>query len=52
MSDKKQKPPISIRLPDDLKESLEESAKREHRTLHGLIVHILYEYVEHKNEKP
>ena len=52
MSDRKQKPPISIRLPDDLKEALEEIAKHEHRSLHNLIVHILYEYIEHKNDKP
>ena len=52
MSDRKQKPPISIRLPDDLKEALEEIAKHEHRSLHNLIVHILYEYIEHKDDKP
>jgi len=32
---------ISLRLPDDLHAALKKLAQREHRSLHGQVVHIL-----------
>lgn len=35
---------ISLRLPDELHDTLKALAEREHRSLHGLVVHILREH--------
>ena len=36
----------SLKLPDDLKLKLKEEADRQHRTLHNLILSVLYDYAE------
>lgn len=35
---------LNVRLPDDLHAALKELAQREHRSLHGQIVHVLREH--------
>lgn len=42
---------VSIRLEGDLKERLERQADKEHRTLTGLIKHIVLSYLEAQMEK-
>lgn len=36
----------SLKLPDDLKLKLKEEADRQHRTLHNLILSILFDFAE------
>lgn len=42
---------VNIRLEGDLKERLERQADKEHRTLTGLIKHILLNYLESSEVK-
>lgn len=42
--------PTSLRLSAELRDALKVIAASEHRTLTGLIIHILTEYVENKKE--
>lgn len=43
-------PPIHIRLPDDLREAVEELAQREDRTILGMIRKLLREAIEARKE--
>lgn len=43
---------VSLRLPDDLHAAIKASAEREHRSLHGQIVHILGEEMRETNAIP
>jgi hypothetical protein len=44
-------PPTSIRLPERVRIALRRQAKKEHRPVATLIIHILLEWLERKGEK-
>lgn len=41
---------FTFRMPDELREKLEQEAKRDSRSLSNLIIKVLNEYVESKSE--
>ena len=36
----------TLRIPNDLKDKLKEESERQHRSLHNLIISVLYNYAE------
>lgn len=38
----------TLRLPNELKEKLKKEAKAQHRSLHNLIISILWQYITNK----
>ena len=36
----------TLRIPNDLKEKLKAESERQHRSLHNLIISVLYEYAD------
>lgn len=45
-----QKPSLTVRIPDDIKKSLEEIASKEDRSLSGMVTVIMREFFEKKIE--
>ncbi|MCI9136681.1 MAG: Arc family DNA-binding protein [Lachnospiraceae bacterium] len=41
---------FTFRMPDELREKLEQDAKRDSRSLSNLIIKVLNDYVENKSE--
>lgn len=41
---------FTFRMPDELREKLEQEAKRDSRSLSNLIIKVLNDYVENKSE--